>query len=187
MNKKIIVVDADRNYEDGAFPVVKVFDNVDDSFIQELVGELSNLDTLKAIFENPVLAQHISDMGYVNVKEIKDLKEKVKLEQKYYMTHDGWGPTAVNLNKLTRGQAQDLASEGACLLQQVDIDATLKNWPTAHLAYRKEKIAVQKKIKNREEAKQKRAEKLLEKKVAKAKQLLATVEGDPWVEGIMNR
>lgn len=173
MTKKIIVVDA--HYQNDE-PFVKVFEELDSSLVNELANELSNLDNLETLFKNPNIANMMADMGYVNVNELKDVEEKVKLTQKFYVNIHGSILPIFDLNKIRNHQLSDLANENAVLLQVVDKDATLKNFPQAWKVYKAQVNALLRRKKATLEAKKKRANKLLEKKVAKAKALLATIE-----------
>lgn len=157
MNHKIILVEADYGYGNCESCGFSGYVNV------------HTHDSIADLLKYPEIRQQLIQAGWIPLKEIKEVSDKVVLENKFYTAYSGGYIREVDPTNIDQATVNAIANKGM-LLQKVDPKSVLRpdQYKVVAAAIQRNKNME----KGRAAAQQKRAENAKRRKIEKAKKLL---------------
>jgi hypothetical protein len=134
-------------------------------------------DSIHGLLAHEEIKRQLHMEGWVNLREIKDIKDKAVLESRFYLlVKTQNGQQYLRELDITNLSSTDIAalSYQSELVQRVDLKSVLT--PEQYKQVNQSRKYIAKREKDSAAAKQKRAEKALHRKLEKAKRLLAQHE-----------
>lgn len=182
--QKLILVEAVENtydcYECGggySEPHITQLDSLTQMVERLATAIAQDHGAMQALLKNEYMRKKLDELGFRDVERIKEIEEKATAQKRFYICEPlsrGYGQTIreVDIDNLTRSDAERLASEKTVLLQSISKPSLRKINSGAHRQMTNAKKRNEASAKARKEKAAKRAETKKQKEIEAAKKLL---------------